>query len=131
MKTRRSLRNVNTRTGGTASRQRRARSLGTPRARLARTLAVPALVFLSFGATSAGYANRAVPARQAACGAAKPGRMPWMYARPNHMPWMYAKPGRMPWMYAKPNHMPWMYGMKASPAARARACDNAARKATA
>jgi hypothetical protein len=123
MKTRRPLRNVNTRTGGTASRSRRARSQGTPRAGLARTLAVPALVFVSFGATAAVYANRAVPAQETAaavCNAAKASHMPWMYAKPNHMPWMYAKP----------SYMPWMYGTKAGPASATRACHRTSRQAT-
>ena len=127
MKTRRSLRIVHKRNGGTAARSRPATSPGTPHGRLARTLAVPALIVVSFGATAAGYAHQAVPVRgAAACSAAKPAHMPWMYAKPNRMPWMYAKPNHMPWMYAKPNRMPWMYG-KPSPGTRA--CPRAARKA--
>jgi hypothetical protein len=143
MQTRRSLRYVITRTGGSAATARRAPSPGTGRARLARKLAVPALAFASFGATAAAspgiggdaaagapaVTGRAIHARldSAGCAARLPMRpatreRPWMYAIVNGKPWMYAIVNGKPWMYAIVNGKPWMYAITAGHAAAPRAC---------
>jgi hypothetical protein len=124
---------VTTLTGEPAATARRAPSQGAARARLARRIAVPALVFVSLGATAAasGIAH-AAPAHQAgtaaagSCAAAKAAKAhaakrtsPWMYAIINGRPWMYAVISGRPWMYAKPD------------ATTARACQPAARRAAA
>ncbi len=132
MQTRRSLRYVITRTGGSAATARRTPSPGTDRARLARKLAVPALVFVSFGATAAAspgisahaaagapaVAGRAAQARLGSAGCAvrlpmrsATRRRPWMYAIVNGKPWMYAIVNGKPWMYAIVNGKPWMYAI--------------------
>jgi hypothetical protein len=120
MQTRRSLRNVITRTGGSAASARRAPSPGAARGQLARKIAVPALVLVSFGATAAaspgtGQAARAqhpaittvnaagCAARTTAPAHAATRNRPWMYAITNGRPWMYAITAGRPWMYAMIN----------------------------
>lgn len=115
MQTHKSLRNVTTRTAGSALGSRRPPSPGAARAELARIIAVPALVLVSFGATAAaspgtGHVARARHAASAAslCAAGNAGpahaaarKRPWMYAIINGRPWMYAVAAGRPWMYAE------------------------------
>ena len=102
MQTRRSLRNVIMLTGGLAAIARRAPSPGAARAQLTRRIAVPALVFVSLGATAAASPGAAHAA--SSCAAGKPAQA---HAVAQTRPWMYGKPG----------------------AAKARACQPAPRKA--
>ncbi len=148
MQTRRSLRNVITRNRGLAASARRAPSPGTARAQIARRIAVPALVLVSFGATAAaspgaGHAARAqhpagtrvnavsfCAASKTALAHAAKRKRPWMYAVPAGRPWMYAPAGK-PWMYAVPAGRPWMYAKINGRPTRSRACPKAARQVAA
>lgn len=149
MQTRRSLRNVITRNGGLAASARRAPSPGAARAQIARRIAVPALVLVSFGATAAASpgAGHAARAHQSSgtrvnaasfCAASKTvlahaakRKRPWMYAVPAGRPWMYAVPAGKPWMYAVPAGRPWMYAKINARTTRSRACQKTARQVAA
>jgi hypothetical protein len=136
MHTRRSLRNVITRPGGSVPSARCAPSPGTARAQLTRRMAVPALVLVSVGAIAAASpaAAQAAPTQHQAKSAracATKHQRPWMYANSAGRPWMYAAPAGRPWMYAAPAGRPWMYAKVNGSATKPRACQKTARKATA
>jgi hypothetical protein len=144
MKAHRSLRYV---IKGSAGGARRDAAAGMgPRARAARWIAVPAIVFVglllvSLFAATAAQGHGAVGHRRAsaatislrvrddtACAGgrtaragAKPGTA-WMYARPNPTAWMYAQRNPAAWMYLLLNRTAWMYAALAHNGARPGSC---------
>jgi len=113
MKTRRSLRYVITHAGSSVRSARRERTARRARDQATSRILVPAIVFVSIGATAVAWSGHGIPgsvqpslrpaaiwARADSMPSCKVAAMPWMHASHRRVPWMYASPGKIPWMYA-------------------------------